>query len=105
MSEENTKSLNADSTAPLPFEEFVRQQLALLFKQQAESREEMVERFVQLSRQIQEGSLRTSAVEAGNARIEKKLNNLDFKLDMFIEEQIQMKREFHRFQESMAVNP
>jgi hypothetical protein len=61
MSEENTKHLDADSTNPLPFEEFVRQHLALLIKQgnelreqQAKLREEMVERFLQLSRQIRD---------------------------------------------------
>jgi len=33
MSEDNTGNPDADSTNPLPFEEFVRQHLALLIKQ------------------------------------------------------------------------
>jgi hypothetical protein len=47
MSEENTESIESDSTNPIPFEDFVRQQLIITFKHQAEMREEMVERFVQ----------------------------------------------------------
>jgi hypothetical protein len=61
MSEDNAKNLDADSTNPLPFEEFVRQHLALLIKQgnelreqQVKLQEEMVERFLQLSRQIKD---------------------------------------------------
>lgn len=42
MSQDNTKHLDADSTNPLPFEEFVRQHLALLIKQGNELREQQV---------------------------------------------------------------
>lgn len=59
---------NADSTSPLSFEEFVKQTLAVVVKQQAimlerqdllqhqqnELRQEMVGRFLQLSRQIRD---------------------------------------------------
>jgi hypothetical protein len=61
MSEDNAEHLDADSTIPAPFEDFVRQGLALLIKQGNELREgqvklqkEMVERFLQLSRQIKD---------------------------------------------------
>src|SRR5262249_17385222 len=61
MSEDNAEHLDADSTIPAPFEDFVRQGLALLVKQGNELREgqvklqkEMVERFLQLSRQIKD---------------------------------------------------
>lgn len=61
MSDDNTRNLDADSTNPLPFEEFVRQHLALLIKQGSELREhqvklqeEMIERFLQLSRQVRD---------------------------------------------------
>ena len=42
MSEDNAKNLDADSTNPLPFEEFVRRHLALLIKQGNELREQQV---------------------------------------------------------------
>lgn len=52
---------NIDSTSPLPFEEYVRQTLALLVAQQRELQQqqngfrlEMVERFLQISRQIKD---------------------------------------------------
>ncbi len=72
MSEDNTKHLDADSTDLLPFEDFVRRHLALLIKQgnelrevQVKLQEEMVEPFLQLSRQIK---------------------NLDQKVNVFIRE-------------------
>jgi hypothetical protein len=40
MSEDLTKSLKPNSTNPLPFEEFVRQNIALLLKQGAEMQEQ-----------------------------------------------------------------
>ncbi len=96
MSEENTKSLNADSTAPLPFEEFVRQQLALLFKQQAELREEMVERFVQLSRQVRD-------LSNGVAGVKEDVKDLDYKVMPFIKEQINLKRRLDELSDSVSV--
>jgi hypothetical protein len=67
MSEENTRSQNGDSTNPLPFEDFVRQQLGVIAEQLGDLRQETVDRFVQISRQI-------------------KL--LDQKVDIFIQEYI-----------------
>ena len=85
MSEDNTKNLDADSTNPLPFEEFVRQHLALLIKQGNELREqrvklqeEMVERFLQLSRQIKD---------------------LDQKVNVFIREQTYIKDDVRELRE------
>lgn len=85
MSEENTKNLDADSTNPLPFEEFVRQHLALLIKQgnelreqQVKLQEEMVERFLQLSRQIKD---------------------LDQKVNVFIREQTYIKDDVRELRE------
>ncbi|HWQ33959.1 MAG TPA: hypothetical protein VNQ79_14000 [Blastocatellia bacterium] len=58
MPEDNTESLDGNATNPAPFEEFVRQQFELLNKRidrlDADLREEMKGRFVQLSRQIRE---------------------------------------------------
>jgi len=73
MPEENN-SLDNQSTSPLPSEEFVRQQFALLSSRLdnlssgvSGLRQEMMERFLQLSRQ---------------------LRHLDQKVDIFIQEQI-----------------
>ncbi|MBO0799187.1 MAG: hypothetical protein J2P31_10245 [Blastocatellia bacterium] len=77
MPEENISSENK-STSPLPFEDFVRQQFALLStrfdnlsSEVTGLRQEMIERFLQLSRQIR---------------------HLDQKVDIFIQEQIYMSR-------------
>ena len=85
MSEDNTKNLDADSTNSLPFEEFVRQHLALLIKQgnelreqQVKLQEEMVERFLQLSRQIKD---------------------LDQKVNVFIREQTYIKDDVRELRE------
>ena len=96
MSEDNTKSLNADSTTHLPFEEFVRQQLDLLFKQQAELRQEMVERFVQLSRQVRD-------VGNGVAEVKEDVKDLDYKVMPFIKEQINLKRRVDELRDSTSV--
>jgi hypothetical protein len=100
MSEGNTKKMDADATTPLPFEEFVRQQFALLLKQQAEMRQEIaevrqesLERFLQLSRQIRE-------VDTRLASLEQVYKDLDYKVDVFIREQLNIKRELHRMQET-----
>jgi hypothetical protein len=92
--------MDADATTPLPFEEFVRQQFALLLKQQAEMRQEIaevrqesLERFLQLSRQIRE-------VDTRLASLEQVYKDLDYKVDVFIREQLNIKRELHRMQET-----
>ncbi|MCI0390376.1 MAG: hypothetical protein MOB07_16620 [Acidobacteria bacterium] len=82
MPEDNMKSTNGDSTNPLSFEEFVRQQFELIFARldtlESGLRTEMAERFLQLSRQIK---------------------HLDQKVDIFIQEQIYMKDEWREVRE------
>ena len=80
MSEENTKTQNDDSTNPLPFEDFVRQQLVIITQQLGDLRLEMNERFVQLSRQM-------------------KL--LDQNVDIFIQEYIYLKDEWRELRDSL----
>jgi chromosome segregation ATPase len=99
MSEENTKSQNGDSTNPLPFEDFVRQQFTAistrfdnLSGEVNSLRQEMIERFVQLSRQIRELDTRVG-------KVEERVEDIDYKLDDFIKEQIRIKREWREFQE------
>lgn len=99
MPEDKTNGLNADSTNPLPFEDFVRRHLAVLLKhvnnlqeqqndlqgqvvslreQQVKLQEEIVERFVQLSRQIKD---------------------LDQKVNVFIREQTYIKDDIRELRE------
>ena len=96
MPEDNTNSQNDDSTTPLPFEEFVRQQLATILVRldgvENSLRQEMVERFLQLSRQIRELDTRVG-------KIEERVEDIDYKLDDFIKEQIRIKREWREFQQ------
>lgn len=110
---------NVDSTNPLPFEEFVRQTLAVVVKQQAntverldamqlqinqlqqqvsqlqqqqnELRQEMVERFVQLSRQIKDLEIRL-------AKLEERFEDLEWKVEDFVKDVIQLKREKRNLQ-------
>jgi hypothetical protein len=84
MAEENN-SIDNRSTSHLPFEEFVRQQFELVFarldnmrSEVSRLRHEMIERFIQLSRQIK---------------------HLDQKVDIFIQEQIYMKDELRELRE------
>jgi hypothetical protein len=84
MAEENN-SIENRSTSPLPFEEFVRQQFELVFARLDNLSngvnglsQEMIERFLQLSRQIK---------------------HLDQKVDIFIQEQIYMKDELRELRE------
>jgi hypothetical protein len=79
MSEDKDKNTNDDSTNPVPFEDFVRQQLAMITQQIRDLRGEMGERFVQLSRQIK---------------------HLDQKVDVFIQDQIYMKNEWRELRDS-----
>ncbi|MBO0723073.1 MAG: hypothetical protein J2P41_19770, partial [Blastocatellia bacterium] len=83
MPEENNSGENK-STSPLPFEDFVRQQFALVFTRlddlETSLRAEMAERFLQLSRQIR---------------------HLDQKVDIFIQEQIYMKDEWRQLRENV----
>lgn len=86
MPEDNTESLNGNATNPAPFEEFVRQQFEMLNNRMTSLeaglgnlRTEMIERFLQLSRQIRE---------------------LDQKVDVFIREQIYIKDDIRELREA-----
>jgi hypothetical protein len=96
MSEDITKKQDADSTNPLPFEEFVKQQLALILKQQADLRQEMLERFLQLSRQIRD-------VDAGVIEVKEDVKDLDYKVMPFIKEQINLKRGLDELRDSLSI--
>ncbi|MGH9938355.1 MAG: hypothetical protein ACREAM_19090 [Blastocatellia bacterium] len=104
MSEDNTKNLGADSTDPLPFEEFVRQQLVALAAQMNGLREEMVERFLQLSRQIRELDSRVAKVEEEiskvRADIREDIRDLEDKVDPFIREHLKLKRDLRELLEN-----
>lgn len=82
MSEDNNKNLDADSTDPLPFEDFVKNQFELIFarldKLDFDLRTEMIERFLQLSRQIKD---------------------LDQKVNVFIREQTYIKDDVRELRE------
>ncbi len=80
MSEDKDKNTNDDSTNPVPFEDFVRQQFQLIFTRFDNLEIEMRERFLQLSRQIK---------------------HLDQKVDIFIQEQIYMKNEWRELRDSL----
>ncbi len=98
MPEDNNSDLNADSTNPIPFEDFVRQQLMALAAQVNSLREDTVERFVQLSRQIRELDARVGRVQEEVGNIREDVKDLDDKVDSFIKEQLKMKREWRDFQ-------
>ncbi len=76
MAEDNNKPTDGKSTDEVPFEEFVKTQFELVFVRldnlESSLRSEMVDRFLQLSRQIR---------------------HLDQKVDIFIQEQIYLKDE------------
>jgi predicted RNase H-like nuclease (RuvC/YqgF family) len=121
MPEDNTESLNADSTNPVPFEDFVKQHLTLLLNQVerlngevgrlngevgrlngevgqlkvelSNLRQETMEGFIQVGRLFREQDARLG-------RIEERFEDIDYKLDDFIKEQIRMKREWREYQES-----
>lgn len=77
MAEDNNKS-----TENVPFEEFVKTQFELVFAKLDKLELEMVDRFLQLSRQIR---------------------HLDQKVDIFIQEQIYLKDEMCEIRKQ--VNP
>ncbi len=106
MSEDRTEPLNEHSTTPTPFEQYVRDQFELILTRldgvesglraelkriesdlradlsQVESglRAEMVERFVQVSRQVR---------------------NLDGKIDIFIREHLEIKQDLREVRDSL----
>ena len=109
-----------DSTNPLPFEEYVRQTLSVVVRQQAvmldgqnelrlqqnllqqqqselqrqqnELRQEMAEHFAQISRQIKDLDVRL-------ARLEEKVEDLEYRIDDFVKDVIQLKRERRNLQD------
>jgi len=99
MPEDNNSDLNADLTNPIPFEDFVRQQLLALAAQVNVLREDTVERFLQLSRQIRELDARVGRVQEEVSNVREDVKDLDDKVDSFIKEQLKMKREWREFQE------
>ena len=86
------------AASPVPFEDFIRQQLALIttrldsISDEVNTlRLEMIEQFVQLNRQVRD-------VDAVVSNAEERIRDLDYKLDEFIKEQIRLKREWREFQ-------
>lgn len=86
MTGDNSQDTDGRSTTEPPFEEYVRRQFGLIAAQmnrmeqsQAELKAEMVERFLQLSRQIK---------------------RLDQKVDIFIQEQLAIKDEWRELRDS-----
>jgi hypothetical protein len=88
MSEDQTESLGDYSIAPVPFEEYVRRQFESLHASIAGLRAETVERFLQVSRQVRE--------------VNEKVEELDEKIDVFIKEQIHIKRDLRDVRESLT---
>ena len=85
MSEDRTESLNEHSTDPTPFEQRVEKQLELILTRldnlESSLRAEMVERFVQVGRQVR---------------------NLDQKVDIFIREHVEIKQELREVRDSLT---
>ena len=117
MPDNNEQSFENQPTRPLHFEEYVKNQFELMFVRmdgfdarmdkfdqrmggletkiagvESGLRSEMVERFLQLSRQLRE-------VDTRVAKVEERVEDLDFKVDGFIKEQLRMKREWREFQD------
>ena len=82
MTEDDTNNRDGRSTNEPPFEEFVRKQFESLFAEIAGLRVEMVERFLQLSRQIK---------------------HLDQKVDIFVQEHTFLKDELRELRGSQRV--
>ncbi|HKX28293.1 MAG TPA: hypothetical protein VJ302_11395 [Blastocatellia bacterium] len=94
MAIEDNRSVDGKTTNDLSFEDYVKRQFELIFNRfdlidsriqagEKNLQAEMVERFVQLSRQIQ---------------------HLDKKVDVFIQEQIYLKDEWRASRESLKLN-
>lgn len=94
MSEENSRPLDENATNPVQFEDFVRQQFEMIASRLDRMEKEMVERFVQLSRQGLE--TREQVVEA-----REDIRDLDGKVDHFIREHLRIKRDLRELQESL----
>ncbi len=110
MSEEITKSFNPDSTNPLPFEEFVRQNIALLLQknselqeQQAKMYQEMLDGFSEVGRHLRLLNEQQAKTEEGLADLKEDIKELDFKVDLFIREQIKIKRRLDEVRESAGL--
>jgi len=99
MSEDETEPLDDHLTSPAPFEEYVKNQfevvLARLDGVESGLRAEMVERFLQVSRQIRD-------VDERVQDLGEQMRDLDEKVDTFIKEQLRLKRELREVQESLT---
>ncbi len=101
MSEDNPESLNSNATNPTPFEEFVRQQFGMIVARLDRIEKDMVERFVQLSRQMMETKEQLQEVKDQVAEAREEIRDLDDKIDPFIREQMRLKRNLRDLQESL----
>lgn len=92
MSEDRTEPLNERPTNPTPFEQYVMNQFELILTHldsmesglraiESNLRTEMVERFVQVNRQVR---------------------NLDGKIDVFIREHLEIKQELREVRDSLT---
>jgi hypothetical protein len=79
MPEDDTNGSSANTTGSAPFEDFVRQQLAMIIAALEKIERDGNDRFLQLSRQIRE---------------------LDHKVDIFIREQIYIKDDIRELRAS-----
>ncbi len=104
MSEDKTNLFDADSTNPLPIEQFIRQHIAMLVRQgdelrerqvkleeqQNALREEMLGRFEQLSeemtRRFEQLSQQNLRLEDLGRKIREEIRDLDYKVGPFIPE-------------------
>ncbi len=120
MSEEQTKDLKSGATNPLPFEIVVTQQLAKIVSQlerlETQLREEMNEGFAQLRAEMNERFAQVDArsvqtitelrqLSALSEQVNERITDLDYKVDSFIREQLNMKREITKLQEATGVKP
>jgi hypothetical protein len=122
MSEDATKNL--DSTSPLPFETFVRENIELLLKQGVEMREqqirlqeqqiklqeqqtkmyqEMIAGFTEVGKQLRLLNERQARSEELIASLKEDIQELDYKVDVFIREQIKIKRGLEEVRASVSL--
>lgn len=107
MAEDETKNLNADSTNPLPFEEFVRSNLTLVLNQLNSLREKVDGQGSDItSLQTQVGGLQTqvdglqSEIKDRFFELGRQVKDLDRKVDIFIKEQLYLKDEWRELRDS-----
>ncbi len=108
MSEELTKDLNGGSTNVLPFEIVVTQQLAKIVSQleqlETRLRAEMSEGFAQVDGRFAQVHAELRQLSALSEQVNERITDLDYKVDSFIREQLNMKREITKLQKPPASN-